>query len=445
MKKFHIVKLGCPKNDADMEILKGLLLSKGYKHENNPQFADYIFIDTCGFIEEAKKESIETIFEYTSLKDNNKKSKVIPIGCLTQRYFNEFLENVPEIDGLYGVLSPKTIVEKIENGEFFFKNDIPETLYNCKIRAVPNSYYAYVKIGDGCNRNCTFCSIPTFKGKPKSRSIEEINEEVEFLVSKGVKEIILVSQDNTLYGIDNYKKQALPDLLDKLNDIRGKFWIRVMYLHPDFLSEEIIESIHRNEKVLNYFDVPIQHISDKILQSMGRHKKRSELMKLFEKIRKEPSVIRTTLMVGFPGEKVEDFEELVDFVKEVKFERMGSFKFSKEENTRSFTFPEQIDEHIKNQRQNELMAVQSKISKNLMEKYTDKSLEVLLEEKEDNVYIGRSFLDAPEIDGNVYIKNFGDKEPYLGDFVKVRITGSYEYDLEGEIVEHEHTKFFKLF
>ncbi|POZ89429.1 MULTISPECIES: 30S ribosomal protein S12 methylthiotransferase RimO [Petrotoga] len=445
MKKFHIVKLGCPKNDADMEILKGLLLSKGYKHENNPQFADYIFIDTCGFIEEAKKESIETIFEYTSLKDNNKNPKVIPIGCLTQRYFNEFLENVPEIDGLYGVLSPKTIVEKIENGEFFFKNDIPETLYNCKIRAVPNSYYAYVKIGDGCNRNCTFCSIPTFKGKPKSRSIEEINEEVEFLVSKGVKEIILVSQDNTLYGIDNYKKQALPDLLDKLNDIRGKFWIRVMYLHPDFLSEEIIESIHRNEKVLNYFDVPIQHISDKILQSMGRHKKRSELMKLFEKIRKEPSVIRTTLMVGFPGEKVEDFEELVDFVKEVKFERMGSFKFSKEENTRSFTFPEQIDEHIKNQRQNELMAVQSKISKNLMEKYTDKSLEVLLEEKEDNVYIGRSFLDAPEIDGNVYIKNFGDKEPYLGDFVKVRITGSYEYDLEGEIVEHEHTKFFKLF
>ncbi|MDK2840383.1 MAG: ribosomal protein methylthiotransferase [Thermosipho sp. (in: thermotogales)] len=435
MKKFHIVKLGCPKNDADMEIFKGLFQSKGYIYESNPQSADYIFIDTCGFIEEAKKESIEAIFEYASLKDNNKNLKVIPIGCLTQRYFNDILKNIPEIDGLYGVLSPKTIVEKIENGEYFFKSDIPETLYDCKIRAIPDSYYAYVKIGDGCSRNCAFCSIPTFKGKPKSRSIKEINEEVEFLVSKGVKEIILVSQDNTLYGIDIYQKQALPDLLDKLNNIRGNFWIRVMYLHPDFLSEEIIESIHRNEKVLNYFDVPIQHISDKILQSMGRHKKRNELMKLFEKIRKEPSVIRTTLMVGFPGEKAEDFEELVDFVKEVKFERLGSFKFSKEENTRSFTFPEQIEEHTKNQRQNELMAVQSEISQNVMEKYIGKTLEVLLEEKEDDVYIGRSYLDAPEIDGNVYLKNYDDTELSLGHFVKVRITGSYEYDLEGEIVE----------
>jgi len=445
MKKFHIVKLGCPKNDADMEIFKGLLQSKGYKYVSNPQIADYIFIDTCGFIEEAKKESIETIFEYISLKDNNKNLKVIPIGCLIQRYFTEFLKDIPEIDGLYGVLSPKTIVEKIENGDYFFKNDIPETLYDCKIRAIPVSHYAYVKIGDGCSRNCAFCSIPTFKGKPKSRSIEEINEEVEFLVSKGVKEIILVSQDNTLYGIDNYKKQALPDLLDKLNNIKGKFWIRVMYLHPDFLSEEIIESIHRNEKVLNYFDIPIQHISDKILQSMGRHKKRNELTKLFEKIRKDPSAIRTTLMVGFPGEKTADFEELVDFVKEVKFERMGSFKFSKEENTKSFTLPEQIDEQIKKQRQNELMAVQSEISKNVMEKYIGKSLEVLLEEKEDNVFIGRSYLDAPDIDGNVYIKNYGDKELSLGDFVKVRITGSYEYDLEGEVAEYEHTKFVELF
>jgi ribosomal protein S12 methylthiotransferase len=218
-----------------------------------------------------------------------------------------------------------------------------------------------------------------------------------------------------------------------------------MYLHPDFLSEDIIESIHRNEKVLNYFDVPIQHISDKILQSMGRHKKRNELMKLFEKIRKEPSAIRTTLMVGFPGEKAEDFEELLDFVKEIKFERMGSFKFSKEENTKSFTLPEQIDEQIKKQRQNELMTVQSEISKNIMEKYIGKTLEVLLEEKEDNVYIGRSYLDAPEIDGNIYIKNYGDKELSLGNFVKARITGSYEYDLEGEIVEYEHTKFVELF
>jgi len=435
MKKFHIVKLGCPKNDADMEILKGLLQSKGYKYESNPEFADYIFIDTCGFIEEAKKENIEAIFEYASLKETNKNVKVISLGCLTQRYYDDFLKNIPEIDGLYGVLSPKTVVEKLENGEFYFKSDVPETLYDCKIRAVPDSYYAYVKIGDGCSRNCAFCSIPTFKGKPKSRSIEEISEEVEFLVSKGVKEIILVSQDDTLYGLDNYKKQALPDLLDRLNNIEGKFWIRVLYLHPDFLSEEIIESIHRNEKVLNYFDVPIQHISDKILQSMGRHKKKNDLMKLFEKIRKEPSAIRTTLMVGFPGESSENFEELIDFVKEVKFERMGSFKFSKEENTKSFILPEQVDEKIKEQRQNKLMTVQSEISENVMEKYIGKSLEVLIEEKEDNLYIGRSHLDAPEVDGNVYIKNYGGKEPSLGNFTKVRITGSYEYDLEGEIVE----------
>jgi len=445
MPKFHIVKLGCPKNDADMEVLKGLLEKEGYTYEKVPEEADYIFIDTCGFIEDAKKENIESIFEYASFKEINKNIKVIPIGCLTERYFDEILKDIPEIDGLFGVLSPKTIVEKLKKKEFYYKAEAPESTYICEVRAKPELSYAYVKIADGCSRNCAFCSIPAFKGKPKSRSIEDIKKEIEFLVQSGVKEIILVSQDNTLYGVDNYKKQALPDLLKELEKIKGQFWIRVMYLHPDFLTQEIIDSIHLNKKVLNYFDIPIQHVSEKILNAMGRVKKKEELTKLFESIRKKPSVIRTTLMIGFPGEKDEDFEELLDFVKDVKFDRMGSFKFSKEENTKAYELPQQVSEKVKNQRQEELMNVQSKISQDIMESYVGKVLEVLVEEYDNGVYIGRSFLDAPEIDGNVFIKRGSEIELPLGDFTKVEITNFYEFDLEGEVVQNEFTKPIELF
>lgn len=443
MNRFHIVKLGCPKNDADSEILRGILESKGYEYTSNPANANYIFINTCGFIEDAKKESIEVIFEYLMLKNEKKDLKVIPFGCLSERYYTEILEEIPELDGLYGVLSPYTIVDKLENGVCMYKDTEPETIYEYKARSKPSEYYAYVKIGDGCNRNCTFCSIPSFKGKPKSRDIIDIKKEVEFLVNNGVKEIILVSQDSCLYGVDNYKKQALPELLKTLNTIKGEFWIRVMYLHPDFLNKEIIETIHYTDKVVKYFDVPIQHISSNILTRMGRIKKKQDLINLIEQIRKYPSAIRTTLMVGFPGETEEDFFELIDFVKEIKFERLGSFTYSKEEDTPSYNMPNHVDEETKIKRQEELMSTQQKISSEVMNSFVGKTLKVLVEKQEDNVYIARTYLDAPEIDGNIFFKC--KKKIKLGEFVNVKVTGNYEYDLEGEVVENEYSQFIKPF
>ncbi len=441
MNKFHIVRLGCPKNDADADILQGILENKGYRYTPDPINANYIFINTCGFIEDAKKESIEAIFEYLLLKDEKKDIKVIPFGCLAERYYTEILEEIPEVDGLYGVLSPQTIVDKLESEIFTYKATEPETTYECQIRSKPREYYAYVKIGDGCNRNCTFCSIPFFKGKPKSREILDIKNEVEFLVNNGVKEIILVSQDNCLYGVDNYKKQALPELLKTLNNIKGDFWIRVLYLHPDFLNKNIIEVIHYTDKVLKYFDVPIQHISTKILTLMGRIKKKKDLIELIEQIRKQPSVIRTTLMVGFPGETEKDFQELLNFVHDAKFERLGSFIYSQEEDTLSFNMPNQVDEKTKIARQEALMKIQQEISKDVMQSFLGYILKVLIEEKEDDIYIGRSYLDAPEIDGNIFFRS--KKKLKLGEFINVKITGSYEYDLEGEVAENEYSQFIE--
>ncbi|HOB15605.1 MAG TPA: 30S ribosomal protein S12 methylthiotransferase RimO [Defluviitoga sp.] len=441
MNKFHIVRLGCPKNDADADILQGILENKGYRYTPDPINANYIFINTCGFIEDAKKESIEAIFEYLLLKDEKKDIKVIPFGCLAERYYTEILEEIPEVDGLYGVLSPQTIVDKLESEIFTYKATEPETTYECQIRSKPREYYAYVKIGDGCNRNCTFCSIPFFKGKPKSREILDIKNEVEFLVNNGVKEIILVSQDNCLYGVDNYKKQALPELLKTLNNIKGDFRIRVLYLHPDFLNKNIIEVIHYTDKVLKYFDVPIQHISTKILTLMGRIKKKKDLIELIEQIRKQPSVIRTTLMVGFPGETEKDFQELLNFVHDAKFERLGSFIYSQEEDTLSFNMPNQVDEKTKIARQEALMKIQQEISKDVMQSFLGYILKVLIEEKEDDIYIGRSYLDAPEIDGNIFFRS--KKKLKLGEFINVKITGSYEYDLEGEVAENEYSQFIE--
>lgn len=441
MNKFHIVRLGCPKNDADADILQGILENKGYRYTPDPINANYIFINTCGFIEDAKKESIEAIFEYLLLKDEKKDIKVIPFGCLAERYYTEILEEIPEVDGLYGVLSPQTIVDKLESGIFTYKAKEPETIYEYKTRSKPREHYAYVKIGDGCNRNCTFCSIPFFKGKPKSREILDIKNEVEFLVNNGVKEIILVSQDNCLYGVDNYKKQALPELLKTLNNIKGDFRIRVLYLHPDFLNKNIIEVIHYTDKVLKYFDVPIQHISTKILTLMGRIKKKKDLIELIEQIRKQPSVIRTTLMVGFPGETEKDFQELLNFVHDAKFERLGSFIYSQEEDTLSFNMPNQVDEKTKIARQEALMKIQQEISKDVMQSFLGYILKVLIEEKEDDIYIGRSYLDAPEIDGNIFFRS--KKKLKLGEFINVKITGSYEYDLEGEVAENEYSQFIE--
>ncbi|KLO23082.1 ribosomal protein S12 methylthiotransferase RimO [Marinitoga sp. 1197] len=428
--KVYILTLGCPKNEADMDVLKGIFLKKGFLLTTDPKEADYSIIDTCGFIEPAKKESINEIFNIVSLKEKNPNMKIIPIGCLIERYYDELKKELTEVDGLIGVVPPEKIVESIESGNFYLKLPKPYDVYKCDYRVTPDKPYAYIKIADGCNRKCAFCSIPYFKGEPVSRDIMDIKKEAEFLTKNGIKEIILVSQDNTLYGVDLYKKQALPHLLKELNSIEGDFWIRVMYLHPDFINNEIIESINTLDKVIPYFDIPIQHGSDKILKLMGRIKKSDELKNLIFRIRNNPeAIIRTTLIAGFPGETDDDFEKLLSFIDEIEFDKLGAFMYFDEEGTPSYLLPEKIDEKTKEKRFEELMELQKEISAEKLERFIGKQLKVLIEEKENNVYIGRAYLDAPEIDGNVFFKS--ERNLNIGDFVVVKILNSSEYDLEG--------------
>ncbi|MBM7560114.1 30S ribosomal protein S12 methylthiotransferase RimO [Marinitoga litoralis] len=430
--KVHILTLGCPKNEADMDVLKGIFIEKGYELTDNPEESDIAIIDTCGFIEPAKEESINEIFNFVALRENNPNMKIIPIGCLVERYYDDLKKELTEIDGLIGVVPPAKIVEAIENKNYYFKLEKPYDVYKCDYRVVPNKPYAYIKIADGCNRKCAFCSIPYFKGDPVSREIEDIKKEAEFLVRNGIKEIVLVSQDNTLYGVDLYKKQALPELLKEINSIEGDFWIRVMYLHPDFINDEIIDAINNLDKVVKYFDIPMQHGSDNVLSLMGRVRKTNQLKEIIEKIRKnKDAIIRTTIIVGFPGETNKDFEELLDFVDEIEFDRLGAFTYFDEEGTPSYLLPNKVDEKTKEKRLEELMELQKEISYEKLERFIGKELKVLVEEFDNSVYIGRAYTDAPEIDGNVFFKSSRDLE--IGEFVNVKIINSSEYDLEGVV------------
>ncbi|HOT31519.1 MAG TPA: 30S ribosomal protein S12 methylthiotransferase RimO [Petrotogaceae bacterium] len=432
MHKFHIVTLGCPKNEADMDILRGVFESNGYKYSQDPSKSDYIIIDTCGFIDSAKTESIDTFFEYLELKKDNRNLKVIAIGCLVQRYFDDFIKDLTELDGLIGVVPPHEVFRVIDSGEYYFKPETPMDVYSCTSRYVPKTAYAYIKIGDGCSRRCSFCSIPNFKGEPMSREIEDICREAEFLVKNGKKELILVSQDNTLYGIDIYKKQALTELLKAINGISGDFIVRVMYLHPDYLTDEIIDCMQSLEKVVNYFDIPMQHGSDRMLKLMGRVKNTAALEKMIAKIRMKPSVVRTSIIVGFPGETDDDFQQLKEFLKRNEFDRLGAFAYSEEEGTPAAQMSGKVDEVQKQERLDELMELQKDISYDIMAKYVGCKLRVLVEEYEDGVYIGRAFMDAPDIDGSIFFKS--SRKIVLGSLVEVIIKESYEYDLEGEVI-----------
>ncbi|GAB6188888.1 30S ribosomal protein S12 methylthiotransferase RimO [Marinitoga arctica] len=428
--KVYILTLGCPKNEADMDVLKGIFLQKGYELTDNPNDADYSIVDTCGFIEPAKEESINEIFNLVSIRENNPNMKIIPIGCLVERYYDDLKKELTEVDGLIGVVPPEKIVDAIEKKNYFFKLPKPYDVYECNYRIVQNKPFAYIKIADGCNRKCAFCSIPYFKGEPVSRKIEDIKKEAEFLINNGVKEIVLVSQDNTLYGVDLYKKQALPELLREINSIEGDFWIRVMYLHPDFVNDEIIEAINTLDKVVKYFDIPMQHGSDNVLNLMGRVRKKQQLKEIISKIRKNPdAIIRTTIIVGFPGETHEDFEALMNFVDEVEFDRLGAFTYFDEEGTPSYLLPNKVDEVTKEKRMEELMELQKEISSEKLERFVGKTLKILVEEYENDVYIGRAYSDAPEIDGSVFFKS--ESKLGIGEFIEVEIVNSSEYDLEG--------------
>lgn len=397
----------------------------------NVDEADTIVIDTCCFIEDAKRESIDEILDFIEYK-KRKPFFLCVKGCLVQRYVSQLVEELPEVDAWYGVLSPYRLAEALEKKVRFLVEE-PETVYECAPRSKFSSY-AYVKIADGCDRSCTFCSIPAFKGRFKSRSIESIKAEVRELVQNGVKEIVLVAQDTTAYGIDLYGKPSLPKLLRALDSLEGEFRLRVMYMHPDHFDEEILSSICDSRKVLHYFDLPVQHGSDEVLVKMGRMKKSEELLEMIFSIRRALSdaAIRSSVIVGFPGEKEKNFEELLEFLKVAKFERLGCFIYSDEEGTVASELQDKVDEEIAKERMEEVLSLQAELAKESLSRFVGEELEVLVERSTKNYYVARSHLDAPEVDGIVQVRK--DVDLNLPSFQLVRILDTDGFDLKGVLV-----------
>ena len=397
----------------------------------NVDEADIVVIDTCCFIEDAKRESIDEILDFVEYK-KRKPFFLCVKGCLVQRYASQLVEELPEVDAWYGVLSPYRLAEALEKKVRFLVEE-PETVYECAPRSKFSSY-AYVKIADGCDRSCTFCAIPAFKGRFKSRSIESIEAEVRELVQNGVKEIVLVAQDTTAYGIDLYGKPSLPKLLRALDSLEGEFRLRVMYMHPDHFDEEILSSICDSRKVLHYFDLPVQHGSDEVLVKMGRMKKSEELLEMIFSIRRALSdaAIRSSVIVGFPGEKEKNFEELLEFLKVAKFERLGCFIYSDEEGTVASESQDKVDEEIAKERMEEVLSLQAELAKESLSRFVGEELEVLVERSTKNYYVARSHLDAPEVDGIVQVRK--DVDLNLPSFQLVRILDTDGFDLKGVLV-----------
>lgn len=427
--KLYVIVLGCAKNEADFSLFKYHLKQLGHEVVDDVEDADGVVIDTCGFIVDAKQESIDTILEFASIKKQKPDFKVYVTGCLVQRYPKDLPLEIPEVDGWFGVIPPKNLAESINKTKKYITD--PVAVYEFEGRVDSDLPYAYVKIADGCDRACTFCTIPKFKGGFVSRKLEDIEKEVRYLIENGKKEIVLVAQDTTGYGVDLYGKQMLPELLKRINDIDGNFWIRVMYMHPDHVTDEILKGFSY-EKVVKYFDIPIQHGSDNILKLMGRTKSTKELEELFDKIRSlyPQAVLRTSIIVGFPGETKDDFEQLIDFIRTIEFDRLGGFVYSDEEDAASYNLPNKVSLKTAQKRLDTLMEVQAEISFLRNQRLVGKVIDVLFEEEVNGVIIGRSYMDAPEVDGNVFVKGHG-----INRFGKVKITEADTYDLEGELVE----------
>lgn len=434
----YLESLGCSKNLIDAEIMLGLLNNYGYKLTTKKEIADIIIVNTCGFIDAAKEESVNTILEMATLKKHNLKLLIVS-GCLGERYAGELLEEIPEVDAIVGTGNYDEIINVINEtllGNKTVKIGNIDKVYNeslSRILTTP-TFSAYVKISDGCDNFCTYCIIPKLRGKYRSRKIEGIIKEVEMLAEKGVKEIILIAQDTSRYGLDLYNKYMLPDLLKKLNEIDGIQWIRLLYCYPEMITDELIQTIANQDKICKYIDIPIQHCSDEILKKMNRKTSKRNLIELINKLRKKiPNiVIRTSLIVGFPGENEEHFSELMDFVRNIRFDRLGVFTYSKEENTPAAKMTDQVPESIKIERQQLIMQMQQQISLDKNREKIGSIIDVLIEEKieEANEYLGRTSGDAPEIDGLVYVESELQIKP--GDIVPVKIRDALEYDLIGE-------------
>ncbi len=436
-KRVKIITLGCPKNEVDTDVIKWHLIQSGYELSEDSRQANIFVVNTCGFVDQAKAESLEEIWRIISLKKEDKTKKLIVAGCLAQRYPDQLWKEIPEINGILGIAEIKNISkvcdEIVQNKRICLVSP-PIAKENEKVvkREVSDRPFAYLRIADGCNNCCTYCSIPLIRGKYRSRSIESLVREAEFLTKKGVKEINLIAQDTTLYGVDIYGKPQLPRLLSSLSEIPEIKWIRILYTHPAHYSDELIEAIASNPKVCKYLDIPLQHISDRLLSVMNRRVKRKEILNLLEKLRKKISglTLRTTFLVGFPGENESDFNQLLDFTEQIKFDRVGVFTYSREENTKAYDLKHQIPSKIKLDRWDRLLLLQQKISLEKNKSKIGKKMTVLVEGKsEENGFFGRSQAEAPEVDGLIYIK--GNKIK-VGDFVEVKITEALDYDLIGQ-------------
>ncbi|MDQ6763061.1 MAG: 30S ribosomal protein S12 methylthiotransferase RimO [Bacteroidota bacterium] len=427
--KVNIITLGCSKNLVDSEVLSGQLAAAevDVMHESKKLNHNIVVINTCGFIDKAKEESINTILEQVELKRRGKLDKVYVTGCLSERYKQNLENEIPEVDAFFGTMELPFLLKK-------FDIDYKAELLGERLLSTPN-HYAYLKISEGCNRTCAFCAIPLMRGKHISRTIESLVDEAKRLVAGGVKEIMLIAQELTYYGLDIYKKRELPRLLHALADIEGLHWIRLHYAYPSKFPMDIIDAMRERENICNYLDMPLQHASNKMLKAMKRQITREEIEDIIGEIKyKIPAIcLRTTLITGFPGETQDDVEELKNFLRKIEFDRVGIFTYSHEENTSAYALADDITEEIKEQRAQEIMGVQQEISLKKNEEKIGKTFKVIIDKKEAGRYIGRTEFDSVEVDNEVIVHSA--KKLHSGDFVNVEIKNAFDYDLEGDVVE----------
>ena len=443
--KLFCVSLGCDKNLVDTEKMLGLLGGTGFTFTDDEMEAEVILVNTCCFIGDAKEESVNTILEMARLKEEGACRALIVTGCLAQRYKQEILDEIPEVDAILGTTSYEDvagIVKQVLEGRgnthiacFHGLEELPDA--KAKRVVTTGGYYAFLKISEGCDKRCTYCIIPYLRGPYRSVPMEQLLEEARQLAQGGVKELILVAQETTLYGKDIYGEKSLPKLLHELAQIPGIQWIRIQYCYPEEITDGLIEAIRTEEKVCHYLDIPIQHASNRILKRMGRRTNREELTERIAKLRREiPDIaLRTTMISGFPGETQADHEELMDFVNEMEFERLGVFAYSAEEDTPAYSYPDQVPQEVKEGRRDEIMELQQDIAFGHCEDMVGRVLTVLIEGKvvDEPVYVGRTYMDAPNVDGLIFVN--AEMELMSGDFVRVKVTGAAEYDLIGEVCD----------
>ena len=439
--KILFISLGCDKNLVDTEVMLGMLASRGYEMTNDEQEADIIVINTCCFIHDAKEESIQNILDMAEYKKNGSAKALIVTGCMAERYRQEILDEIPEVDEVLGTTAYDRILDAVDAAlagqhEVMTADldalPLPET----KRLVTTGGHFAYLKIAEGCDKHCTYCIIPKIRGNFRSVPMERLLKEAQDLAEQGVKELILVAQETTLYGKDLYGEKSLPKLLRELCKISGIRWIRILYCYPEEITDELIQVMKEEPKICHYLDLPIQHANDTILKRMGRRTSKQELIDIVQKLRKEiPDIcLRTTLITGFPGETQEQHEEVMEFIDTLEFDRLGAFTYSPEEDTPAATFENQIDEEVKEDRQADIMELQQEIAFDKAEDMIGREVLVMIEGKvaDENAYVGRTYRDAPNVDGLIFINT--DVELISGDFAKVKVTGALDYDLIGELM-----------